>query len=89
MKTRSKFNGDHYVDGNLELILDLSVHPLRVIEWIDDAFEYDETSHSLKIESETFTLNPQVFVMFHEWRARRDQGKIQRPCGRGKFREAG
>ena len=74
-----EINGDHYVDGNLELILDLSVHPLRVIEWIDDAFEYDEISHSLQSESETFTLNPQVFLMLQEWRVRRDQGKIKDP----------
>ena len=52
---------------------------------MDDAFEYDETSHSLKIESETFTLNPQVFAMLQEWRARRDQGKIKDPVADARF----
>ena len=80
-----EINGGHYVDGHLELILDLSVHPLRVIEWIDDAFEYDETSHSLLSESETFTLNPQIFAMLQEWRTRRDQGEIKDPVADTNF----
>jgi hypothetical protein len=70
---------DHFVHENIELILDLPVHPLRVIEWIDDVFEYDETSHSLSIESETFTLNPQVFEMLQEWRTCRNQGEVKDP----------
>ena len=78
-ENQAEINGDHFANENLELILDLPVHPLRVIEWIDDAFEYDETTHSLKIEAETFTLNPQVFAMLQEWRTRRDQGKIKDP----------
>jgi|LWDU01.1.fsa_nt_gi hypothetical protein len=76
-ENQTEISGDHFANENLELILDLPVHPLRVIEWIDDAFEYDETTHSLKIEAETFTLNPQVFAMLQEWRTRRDQGKIK------------
>ena len=84
-ENQAEINGDHFASENLELILDLPVHPLRVIEWMDDAFEYDETSHSLKIESETFTLKPQVFAMLQEWRARRDQGKIKDPVADASF----
>ncbi len=75
----AEINDGHFVNENLDLILDLPVHPLRVIEWIDDVFEYDETSHSLSIESKTFTLNPQVFAMLQEWRTCRDRGEIKDP----------
>jgi hypothetical protein len=78
-ESQAEINGDHFVNESLELILALPVHPLRVIEWIDDAFEYDETTHSLKVEAETLTLNPQVFAMLQEWRTCRDLGKIKDP----------
>jgi hypothetical protein len=75
----AEINDGHFVNENLDLILDLPVHPLRVIEWIDDVFEYDETFHSLSIESKTFTLNLQLFTILQEWRTRRDQGEIKDP----------
>jgi len=81
----NEINDDHFVHENIELILNLPVHPLRVIEWIDDVFEYDETSHSLSIESETFTLNLQLFTTLQEWRTRRDQGEIKDPVADVRF----
>lgn len=84
-ENQTEINGDHFVNENMELILDLPVHPLRVIEWIDDTFEYDAISQSLKIEAETFTLNPQVCAMIQEWRSRRDQGKIKDPVAEASF----
>ena len=74
-----EYNDKNYVDQTLEFILDLPVHPLRIIEWIDDTFEYNEPSNTLSIESREFSLNPNTFKMLQEWRTHIDKGEIKDP----------
>jgi hypothetical protein len=74
-----EYNDKNYVEQTLEFILDLPVHPLRIIEWIDDTFEYNESSNTLSTESREFTLNTNTFKMLQEWRTHRDKGEIKDP----------